>query len=995
MPVRILKAAIVLIIVELLCGTQGAANLTSYKQHYKIAGLALKGLEDEMTSLFGPTFETFLNREVSSRFNPAITFEFIPMNYSHIRDAVKEEKIDFVFTNPSLFSCIESTYETSAIATIRNFRLGKELSEYGGVIFTSNSNVHINELEDLKNKIVEGESFTSLSAMKMQWQTLFFENMSLMNDPAQIRFSHDPNQTVTDVLTGVVDAGFVRTDYLERLNQSGHIDFHTDIKIIHHVNASVDHHDFPFEVSTNLFPEWPLGVLKHVDWHVSQQVSEALMTITVDMNESISGHYATWQAPHSYMKLRDMQEELQWITFDKALHKYKCKGESGILYDNIVCPTGWVKRTHDDEARQCDLLVQSNGTRFQCPNDNHTECLCHPCKFADDVETSCSRMKSCVSAEQLAPIRIHAYDHFERAVGNMSYIFHADAHHLENVEVGYAIRNGSRYYIDLSSANRGSHILEIFFNGEQVPSSPTIIKIIEKTCPQHFKADDHGICVDSRAPVIEARANGYLCSKMHECLTVEQLEIINFHVMDHLTSYGNLTYKLHDTSAGLKAHIEVAQQHLWNYSFSIQTAATGVHVLEILMDGDQIDDSPTLLKVVAKDCGTDALANAQGQCIAMVTAADDDKSVYFYTVFGILPLLAVVFYILIKRKGQEFAEVFATLFEEAFSISSRLLIHFIDLATDVYSYVFVLQTPELSEFVIPYTVFLLLGGLSSLTEIWLGMVSLRALLCKDMSKIEREVSEMAHLEESKMYLATGSVIDIKNSKALQVELNKANHGVMVNMISIGTTLLEDIPFMIINALIIIKLGEVDPILIVSMLVNCFIAGTVTATYKTLRINIEIRKRFNHLIFKGRSRRQSKVEGISPGAESKFKQSLRVSRIQSRADSEVAAARVLPSVRSPQATANQGTVLTPKANERKTTSLSIRVDSSGTQPSSIRSPKSPDNLLTKPNKESAKSQLARKLVQANKRYHMTFDSQSNSVGIQGDTSEAPEPPVMKI
>jgi hypothetical protein len=49
---------------------------------------------------------------------------------------VEQNAIDFVYTNPSIYSCLESEFQLTSLATLRNLALGREVNVFGGVIFS-------------------------------------------------------------------------------------------------------------------------------------------------------------------------------------------------------------------------------------------------------------------------------------------------------------------------------------------------------------------------------------------------------------------------------------------------------------------------------------------------------------------------------------------------------------------------------------------------------------------------------------------------------------------------------------------------------------------------------------------------------------------------------------------------------------------------------------------------------------------------------------------
>ncbi len=61
-------------------------------------------------SAWKPTFEDYLSDTVGQFFVPPARFEIVLLTLTSVFDAVKEKSIEFVFVNPSLFSCLESEF---------------------------------------------------------------------------------------------------------------------------------------------------------------------------------------------------------------------------------------------------------------------------------------------------------------------------------------------------------------------------------------------------------------------------------------------------------------------------------------------------------------------------------------------------------------------------------------------------------------------------------------------------------------------------------------------------------------------------------------------------------------------------------------------------------------------------------------------------------------------------------------------------------------------
>jgi hypothetical protein len=77
---------------------KGSAN----KEVYRVGVLAIRGFDDAIAE-FNSTFSTYLTQTVGLRFEDKLIFQMIPL--------------DFIYVNPSAFSCIESEYGANTLVS--------------------------------------------------------------------------------------------------------------------------------------------------------------------------------------------------------------------------------------------------------------------------------------------------------------------------------------------------------------------------------------------------------------------------------------------------------------------------------------------------------------------------------------------------------------------------------------------------------------------------------------------------------------------------------------------------------------------------------------------------------------------------------------------------------------------------------------------------------------------------------------------------------------
>eukprot|EP00471_Norrisiella_sphaerica_P008134 CAMPEP_0184503156 /NCGR_PEP_ID=MMETSP0113_2-20130426/51721_1 /TAXON_ID=91329 /ORGANISM="Norrisiella sphaerica, Strain BC52" /LENGTH=625 /DNA_ID=CAMNT_0026892603 /DNA_START=3019 /DNA_END=4896 /DNA_ORIENTATION=- len=206
---------------------------------------------------------------------------------------------------------------------------------------------------------------------------------------------------------------------------------------------------------------------------------------------------------------------------------------------------------------------------------------------------------------------------------------------------------------------------------------------------------------------------------------------------------------------------------------------------------------------------------------------EDDTDLYFYVILCLLPVLGVLFYFLIKRKGEGWAEILAQVWNETTLVSCDIVINILDFSSDTASFVVVHTNPNYRDLRAAYTVFLVLAGISIFTHLYLAIVTLRSLLCKDSGKfsLAEEIADEKSCKE--IYLTSGKMISLRKKAELEFLLNKSYHGVKVSVVALLTVLFEDVPFMVINAVVLVREGEINIIILISFALNCFFCGLVT------------------------------------------------------------------------------------------------------------------------------------------------------------------------
>mmetsp|Transcript_51963 Transcript_51963/g.108521 ORF Transcript_51963/g.108521 Transcript_51963/m.108521 type:complete len:1378 (-) Transcript_51963:103-4236(-) len=514
------------------------------KDQYTIGGLAITG-SVRLFQQWNSTFSTYLT--LALRQNPKfanITFKLVSLDFYSTFTMVEQNAIDFVYTNPSIYSCLESEFQLTSLATLRNLALGKEVNVFGGVIF-SKAGSGIKSLDDVRGRRVALSSLAALGAGQMQWRVLSENGIELMTDPSQVIIVGNSQQTVVQLVhQGLADIGFVRTNQIESMAASPPFQLPgppgtagtvpTTMSLFQLINASYPPYAggaFPFPSSTQLYPEWNLGAMPSVEWELQTAVQRALFNINqagtgdseavraASVKAASDGRYKTWQPSVSYMTLRTMQEQIGYIRNDNG--QMRCiRADDSAVYQAISCPSGHFKKSQAQVFTECSRL----GLQCPSPAGVNLTCICSPCYKANAVELyppvrsalivgsgvradgnstlevpACQKMETCFQANQNQPITLALIDNMQRRVINASYRLRTTV-----PLSGVAVANGSApgvYTLTFQTAQVGMQLLLIFVDGVEIINSPYLVDIIPRDCEKdygvssHRTADAAGFCV--------------------------------------------------------------------------------------------------------------------------------------------------------------------------------------------------------------------------------------------------------------------------------------------------------------------------------------------------------------------------------------------------------------------------------------------------------------------------------------------------------------------
>ncbi len=265
----------------------------------KIGILAKRGVPKAMQK-WGAT-AGYLSRKLGDR------VIIIPLKFAAIEPMVKNSKIDFLLANSAFYVDMEKKYQLRAIATLINSRQGKALTSFGGVVFTTKDSP-INSLNDIKGKKFMLVKYSSFGGGLMAWRLFLDNGINPKTDFASFIEGNKHDNVVLAVEHGIVDAGTVRTDTLERMTAEGKIKM-GNFKIIHQIKD-----DFPFVHSTRLYPEWPMAALKATPKALADKMAAALKAVTAGSPAAKAAKIVGWAKAADYTPVQECLQTIKHET---------------------------------------------------------------------------------------------------------------------------------------------------------------------------------------------------------------------------------------------------------------------------------------------------------------------------------------------------------------------------------------------------------------------------------------------------------------------------------------------------------------------------------------------------------------------------------------------------------------------------------------------------------------------------------------------------------
>lgn len=337
---------------------------------------------------------------------PGYRFTLEVLFFPDMDQAMAAGRFDFVLTNPEHYIALRARYGLSAIATLMPLAEGHPVSQFGGVIFTRADRADIDELADLRGKVVSSVQDKSFGAYMMQRWTLYKHGIAI-GEIGRMRFTGMPqDNAVRDVLSGEADVGFVRTGLLERMAREGKLEL-DQIKVINRQPAD----SFPQALSTDLYPEWAFSAMPRVPERLKKQVAQALFNIDSADKAARTGNYFGFSPPGNYAPVEAVMTRLrmmpdQTVEFDlrDILNKYlKELMTAALLVLGLALWGGRPSGAHQPSPAYQFPRTRASGRRA-------ADRQCHPGEQGGGTHARIEKERDPLPPDVRAPFLAHAAD---------------------------------------------------------------------------------------------------------------------------------------------------------------------------------------------------------------------------------------------------------------------------------------------------------------------------------------------------------------------------------------------------------------------------------------------------------------------------------------------------------------------------------------------------------------------------------------------------------
>jgi len=578
-----------------------------HKKTYTIGVHANHGLDEAYDQAVG-VFSEYLTATAGQKFDPPIEFIVAPNLFTELFTAIENQEVDFFYANPGVYSCIGTQVGAAALATVikRMEVRGRtyDLDVYGGVIAVRNDNDKINSIADLKNQIIGAGGIIDLMGGQLQIYEMEQAGMSFVNDPKQVIFTMDQAEVVRGVLSGQFDVGFVRTDQIALTQDED--------------GNSIDPDRFKIlEPKTYVMESGELFPFLHSTEVFPEWPLAALLSVPSDVQLAVQ------EALVHFGLFAEVGDQ-----------RRMCLETNTAEYCNSLSPRDWVPNA------PCEVTMELAERAQNAANISHI-----------------AGFRTAASYFKLGTVLKEAGFLVRDDKGNWACTRPEQLYEGISCPDGFFKRNALEFANGCKEAGLACDDQQEY-------------ECFCKPCIKAFEVDVYQIMDSDPHLLPEYYGDSYEgCEKMSICGTFEQGDSLTFRIYDNMQRVGAKVEVITHSGDSQKTlpTRDVPTSRGFAHDFTVTDKRVQIHVIEVLVDGKPISQSPIRVAVEEKDCDavygatSNRVPDENGDCVCAGNTYEMggtclDAAYFFLIIFALVFLVLgvlIFFYLGYKKKQSD------------------------------------------------------------------------------------------------------------------------------------------------------------------------------------------------------------------------------------------------------------------------------------------------------------------------------------------------------
>lgn len=235
---------------------------------------------------------------------PGWRFELAPLALTPLAEAIADERLDFVITNPGQLVSLSRQYPLAWLATLKSPHGGDNLVIGAALVVRSDAPYHHwRDLQGEKVAAVSKEAFGGYLAYRFEAHQQgvrideFFSGISFTGFPL--------DSLITQLQREAVAAAIVPVCQLERMVREGRIDGQ-DFRVLDNKAPA----DFGCQSSTRLYPNWSMASTARAAPELALAVTRALFALPAQSEAARAADSAGWTVPASPLAIDRLLRDL-------------------------------------------------------------------------------------------------------------------------------------------------------------------------------------------------------------------------------------------------------------------------------------------------------------------------------------------------------------------------------------------------------------------------------------------------------------------------------------------------------------------------------------------------------------------------------------------------------------------------------------------------------------------------------------------------------------